>query len=227
VLLLPSIRFSSHNTPNTDLLPVVYVQHSLTPFDTVTRIPPMTQMKFSKGGHIVAADKGRAKICRDREGCWRSDIWDWGNARASPSTRTRHIYVQRESPNRACGDWGRYLSMEVLEVSDVMCTAIGFPIWYIDVAFEIPGLSTSVTYRPCPPLHSPSVNPQTHVHLSPSKQNRLGRSRVGFDDHCITPQVCTRWAIRITEKYERNPSQTGNDNYRKTIDLRSSSGWIK
>ena len=70
---------------------------------------------------------------------------------------------------------------------------------------------------------------QTYIPISPSKRIRLGQKRVQFEEDSITPKSPTPLmiALRMAEKHENNPSTTPRNKYRKTIDLRSASGWTK
>jgi hypothetical protein len=88
--------------------------------------------------------------------------------------------------------------------------------------------SSSVTYTLTPPAQS--LNPSEHyIPVSPSKRKHPDRKRVAFEQdgiHFYFPHLLTI-ALRMAEKHETNPSTTRRSKYRKTVDLRSASGWTK
>ena len=91
--------------------------------------------------------------------------------------------------------------------------------------------SSSVTYTLTPPIQSVEPSVQNYISTSSlAKRKRvIGPIRVGFDQEGITPQISRRLtiALRMAEKHENNPSTIRTSKYRKTIDLRSASGWTK
>jgi hypothetical protein len=92
-------------------------------------------------------------------------------------------------------------------------------------------MSSSVTYTLTPPIQLVEPSVQSHITTSSlAKRKRvIGPVRVGFDQEGSTPQFFGQLtiALRMAEKHENSPSTIRTSKYRKTIDLRSASGWTK
>jgi len=92
-------------------------------------------------------------------------------------------------------------------------------------------MSSLVTYILTSPVQPPKQIPLCVS--SKRKRNTLEQKRVGFEEDDIIPKIYSMLhllmkAIRMAEKHEANPSTTTQRRkYRKTIDLRSASGWTK
>ena len=88
--------------------------------------------------------------------------------------------------------------------------------------------SSSVTYAVTPSEQSPKLRTQQYIPTPSSQRKQFGQKRVEFEGKGFTfTSVPLTTALRMAEKHETNPSTTRRRQYRKTIDLRSASGWTK